>query len=161
MVCWGSDNLSVPLDLFCRANNLEWAFKDNLAPVDANSVWDFIKHIQTTTTVPIPEFDLNVRYLDYGTAERATIDIVKIRYRPEESSNNSLSDQRADVPTSAETIEYEFSRPFLKELHRQSWIRNRDASATRAGETYAKERLQLLEQEYAETFPGSGDDRDR
>jgi hypothetical protein len=70
----------------------ECALKDNLCPIDANSVQDAVESMRASMTDPLPDFDLRIGYFDHNDLEDetgASRDFVKIQYRHQNIANST------------------------------------------------------------------------
>lgn len=143
----------VPLKSFHQTNNLEWVLSNNLAPINTDSVRQAIRHIRAIQTAPIPNFDLSIRYCDLRIDVGTSVDLVKIRYRPEGADNNrDLHSEPSGLEPSG-ILYCEFNTSNHKDLHRHAWICNEDRRITWVRGEEHRARLEKLQEDYEKAFP--------
>jgi hypothetical protein len=158
---WGRGNSGAPMNLFEPNSRLEWTLKNTIAPVDEDSVRDAIAYIEATTKVPVPSFDLSVRYLQVEAEryakETTTIDLAHVRYRPRGNHDENGPSLPVNETLPVGSLHCEYNRHFFKDLHRHSWMWQQEPAFGASCMYYiAKskpERCQELDREYAKAFP--------
>jgi hypothetical protein len=135
---------------FDFTNHGECALKDNLCPIDADSVQDAVDSMRASMTDPLPDFDLRIGYFDHndlGDAKGASRDFVKIQYRHQDTASENSTKPKPSG--SAQILDCQFDRQTYKVLHRQSWIcRHKDPR-----HLWEEGRFEKLQEDYAKAFP--------